>query len=70
MEQIGSVYETMMGFRLETAVGRFAAIRSAKRHGAPATVNLDALLDQPKSFQGQDDSFAAFIGEEWKRRGT
>ena len=47
VEQIGSVYETMMGFRLETAVGRSAAIRSAKRHGAPATVNLDALLDQP-----------------------
>ena len=47
VEQIGSVYETMMGFRLETAVGRSAAVRSAKRHGAPATVDLEALLDQP-----------------------
>ena len=47
VEQIGSVYETMMGFRLETAVGRSAAIRAAKRHGAPATVNLEELLAEP-----------------------
>ena len=47
VEQIGSVYETMMGFRLETAYGRSAAIRAAKRHGAPATVNLEALLAEP-----------------------
>ncbi len=47
VEQIGSVYETMMGFRLETAHGRSAAIRAAKRHGAPATVNLEALLAEP-----------------------
>ena len=44
VEQIGSVYETMMGFRLETAAGRSLAVRAAKKHGAPATVNLDALL--------------------------
>ena len=47
VEQIGSVYETMMGFRLETAHGRSAAIRAAKRHGAPATVNLEELLAEP-----------------------
>ena len=47
VEQIGSVYETMMGFRLETAHGRSAAIRATKRHGAPATVNLEALLAEP-----------------------
>ena len=47
VEQIGSVYETMMGFRLETALGRSAAIRAAKRHGAPATVNLEELLAEP-----------------------
>ena len=47
VEQIGSVYETMMGFRLETAYGRSAAIRAAKRHGAPATVNLEELLGEP-----------------------
>ena len=47
VEQIGSVYETMMGFRLEPAQGRSAAIRAAKRHGAPATVNLEELLAEP-----------------------
>jgi len=47
VEQIGSVYETMMGFRLETAAGRSVAIKAAKKHGAPATINLDALLGQP-----------------------
>ena len=47
VEQIGSVYETMMGFRLETAHGRSAAIRAPKRHGAPATVNLEVLLAEP-----------------------
>ena len=47
MEQIGSVYETMMGFRLETAQGRSAAVRAAKRHGALATVNLEAPLAEP-----------------------
>ncbi len=44
VEHIGSVYETMMGFRLETAAGRSAAVRAARKHGAPATVNLEALL--------------------------
>ena len=44
VEHVGSVYETMMGFRLETAAGRSAAIRAAKPHGAPATVDLEALL--------------------------
>ena len=47
VEHIGSVYETMMGFRLETATGRSVAIKAAKPHGAPATVNLDELLAVP-----------------------
>ncbi|MGI8512212.1 MAG: Eco57I restriction-modification methylase domain-containing protein, partial [Solirubrobacteraceae bacterium] len=47
VEQIGSVYETMMGFRLERATGRSLAIKAAKRHGAPTAVDLDALLAQP-----------------------
>ena len=47
VEQIGSVYETMMGFRLETAFGRSVAIRAVKRHGAPTTVNLEELLAEP-----------------------
>jgi hypothetical protein len=50
VEQIGSVYETMMGFRLETATGRSAAIKAAKKYGgAPTTVDLDALLAEPPS---------------------
>ncbi len=47
VEQIGSVYETIMGFRLETATGRSVAIKPAKKLGAPNTINLDALLAQP-----------------------
>ena len=46
VEHIGSVYETMMGFRLETATGRSVAIKAAKRHGAPATVNIEELLQE------------------------
>ena len=47
VEQIGSVYETMMGFRLETASGRSVAIKAAKKQGAPMTVDLDALGAEP-----------------------
>ena len=49
VEQIGSVYETMMGFRLETAPGRSVAIRSQKKQGAPTAVDLEALLAEPGS---------------------
>ena len=44
VEQIGSVYETIMGFELEVAKGRSIAIKPAKSHGAPATINLEELL--------------------------
>ena len=44
VEQIGSVYEAIMGYRVETATGRSVAIRPEKRHGAPVTIDLDALL--------------------------
>ncbi len=44
VEQIGSVYETMMGFNLEVAQGRSIAIKPAKPHGAPTSINLDELL--------------------------
>jgi hypothetical protein len=47
VEQIGSVYETMMGFRLETASGTSIAIKAQKRQGAPTTISLESLLDQP-----------------------
>jgi hypothetical protein len=47
VEQIGSVYETMMGFRLETATGRSVAVKAGKKHGAPTAVDLEALLAEP-----------------------
>jgi hypothetical protein len=43
VEEIGSIYQTMMGFRLETATGRSVAIKAQQRFGAPTTVDLDAL---------------------------
>ena len=47
VEQIGSVYETMMGFRLESATGRSVAIKAQKKQGAPTAVDLEALLGEP-----------------------
>ncbi len=60
VEQIGSVYETVMGFNLEVAEGKSIAIKPAKSHGAPATINLDALLstkgkDRAKWLKEQSD---------------
>jgi len=46
VEQIGSVYEAIMGFRLEQALGPTIALKPPKRHGAPPAVNLEALLAQ------------------------
>ena len=45
VEQIGSVYETMMGFRLETATGRSVAIRAQKKGGASTAVDLAELAE-------------------------
>ncbi|MYK73549.1 MAG: N-6 DNA methylase [Acidimicrobiaceae bacterium] len=60
VEHIGSVYETMMGFRLETAAGQSIAIKAAKKHGAPATINVEELLAEAptkraKWLQGRTD---------------
>jgi hypothetical protein len=49
VEQIGSVYETMMGFRLETTIGCSVAIKAQKKHGAPMAVDLEAMLKEPAS---------------------
>jgi hypothetical protein len=46
VEQIGSVYETMMGFRLLVAEGRSIALKPTKKGGAPPVVNLEALLEE------------------------
>ena len=53
VEQIGSVYETMMGFRLETATGLSVAIKAQKKHGAPTAVDLDALAGEPGGGRAQ-----------------
>ncbi len=45
VEQVGSVYQAIMGFTLQVATGRSIAIRPAKKHGAPATINLEELLN-------------------------
>ena len=55
VEQIGSVYETMMGFRLETATGRSLAIKPQAGMGAPTTIDLDALLDVDAGKRGEVD---------------
>ncbi|HAV34551.1 MAG TPA: SAM-dependent methyltransferase, partial [Planctomycetaceae bacterium] len=46
VEQIGSVYEAIMGFEVRVSTGRSIAIRPVKKHGAPATINLEELLGQ------------------------
>jgi hypothetical protein len=47
VEQIGSVYETMMGFRFEVTKGPSLAIKPQKAHGAATVVNLLELLEVP-----------------------
>lgn len=44
VEHVGGVYETMMGFQMERAAGLSVSLKATKAHGAPTTVNLDALL--------------------------
>lgn len=60
VEQIGSVYEAIMGFYLEVAKGKSIAIKPVKSHGAPATINLQELLavkpaDRAKWLKEQTD---------------
>jgi hypothetical protein len=60
VEQIGSVYEVMMGFGIGLADGPSIAIKPKKKHGAPVPVNLDALLatkpaDRSKTFEQATD---------------
>ncbi len=45
VEQIGSVYEAIMGFRVELTPGRSIAVASPKRTGAAVVVDLDRLLE-------------------------
>jgi hypothetical protein len=45
VEQIGSVYETIMGFEVQKAPARMIALKPAKPHGAPVHVSLEAMLE-------------------------
>ena len=47
VEQIGSVYETVMGFRAEIAVGPSLAIRAGKKDRTPVFVDLIKLVAIP-----------------------
>lgn len=53
VEQIGSVYEAIMGYRMERAAGRSIALKPKKAHGAPVTINLDELLAQKAAGRGK-----------------
>lgn len=44
VEQIGSVYQAVMGFTIERTTGRSIAIRPPKKGGAAATIDLEQLL--------------------------
>jgi len=64
VEEIGSVYQTIMGFRLELAEGNAIALSGKRKHKsevpAPTVVNLDALLavkpaDRAKWLKEQTD---------------
>ncbi|MER9712743.1 N-6 DNA methylase [Mesorhizobium sp. M0174] len=44
VEQIGSVYETVMGFTVEAATTRVLAIKAGKNNRTPVFVALDSLL--------------------------
>ena len=44
VEQIGSVYETVMGFTVEAASGRVLAIKAGRNNKTPVFVALDELL--------------------------
>ena len=46
VEHIGSVYEAMMGFRVEVAKGPSIAVKPKKTGGAAVALNLDELLAQ------------------------
>jgi hypothetical protein len=48
VEQIGSVYETVMGFQVEVAAGVSLAIKPKKTHGAPTHINLEEVLAKPR----------------------
>ncbi|WP_205920730.1 Eco57I restriction-modification methylase domain-containing protein [Rhizobium leguminosarum] len=61
VEQIGSVYETVMGFTVETMDGPALAIRAGKNDRTPVFVDLNKLL------AAKPDDRAKFLKEEADR---
>ena len=60
VEQIGSVYETVMGFTVDVARGAVLAIKAGKNNKTPVFVDLDALaarkgVDRIKSLKESAD---------------
>jgi hypothetical protein len=62
VEQIGSVYETMMGFRMTVAAGASIALKPKKKGGAPIGLDLDAVLAEKPAERAKFIEAAADIG--------
>ncbi|MGR9476946.1 Eco57I restriction-modification methylase domain-containing protein [Rhizobium leguminosarum] len=77
VEQIGSVYETVMGFTVETMNGPTLAIRAGKNDKTPVFVNLNRLLaakpnDRTKFLKEEADrgKVTDRVGKALKEAGT
>ena len=53
VEQIGSVYEAMMGFELHLAKGVSIALKGKSSNSAPITINLEELLSMTPAKRGE-----------------
>lgn len=53
VEQIGSVYEAMMGFELHLAKGVSIALKGKSSNSAPITINLEELLSVTPAKRGE-----------------
>ncbi len=62
VEQIGSVYETMMGFCMTVAAGASIALKPKKKGGAPIGLDLDAVLAEKPADRANFIEAAADIG--------
>jgi hypothetical protein len=60
VEQIGSVYQTVMGFEVQKADGRMIALKPKKAHGAPLHISLDELLEKKPA---ERDKYLAEVAE-------
>lgn len=64
VEQIGSVYETVMGFTVEVSAGQVLAIRAGKNNRTPVYADLDQLAARKSKER------LKYLREECKRTGT